>query len=157
MLTTAEIAALRTAIFAETDPAVVEARAGATRHDAFIDTWLNGASTSDAWRNDLSAKALVEETNINKFDTLTAGKRDAWRLILEYSPIDFTRQKNRNAVVDVWGAADSVALLTACTRKATRAENILGGTSVTTNTITALRLNWMGTVSREEVGRILNG
>lgn len=156
MLTSTQKATIRTAIFAETDPAVVAAREGETRHDAFIDEWLNANSTQDAWVTAADKRTLFEAMTVAKFDTLTAGKRDAWVLMLDNAPVDFSRNKNRNAVDDIW-AADAAGVLANLVRKATRAEQILGGTSATNSTVTAWKLNWTGTVSRTEVGEILNG
>jgi hypothetical protein len=156
MLTSAQMTTIRAAIFASTDQAVIDARAGATRHDAFIETWLNGDSAQDAWMTSVDKKALFEAMDVSKFDTVAAGKRDAWRLLLDFAPIDFTRNKSRKAVEDVWGA-DATAILTAVVRKATRAEQALGGTDATSSTVTAWKLNWFGMVSRSEVGTILNG
>lgn len=142
------------AIRAATAPAVVTALA--IRDDVTITAWLNDVSSQDAWVTNATGNALFENTNITKFDNLTAGKRDAWRLMLDFAPIDFARVKFRNVVVDVWGATDSVVVLQACTRKATRAENFLGGVSETTNTVTALDLSWAGSLSVNEVSRALN-
>ena len=99
---------------------------------------------------------LFEAGDVTKFDGLSAGKRDSWKLLLEFAPIDFARNKMRKAVTDIWGNTDSVAVLQACTRKATNAEKYLGGNSATENTVTALKLNWTGTISYSEIGEILN-
>jgi hypothetical protein len=156
MLTSAQMATVRAAIFASTDQAVIDAREGATRHDAFIETWLNTDSAQDAWMTLVDKRALFEATDVAKFDNATAGKRDAWKLMLDNTPIDFTRNKNRKAVDDVWGA-DAAGVLVSFVRKATRAEEMLGGTDATNSTVTAWKLNWSGMVSRSEVGVILNG
>jgi len=156
MLTTEQMATVRAAIFASTDQEVIDARAGATRHDAFIEEWLNGASTQDAWMTSVDKRALFEAMDVTKFDTVAAGKRDAWKLLMDNAPIDFTRNKARKAVDDVWGA-DAAAVCAGLVRKATRAEQALGGTDATTATVTAWKLNWSGSVSRSEVGTILNG
>lgn len=149
-------ATIRAAIFASVDQAVIDAREGATRHDAFIETWLNGDSAQDAWMTSVDKRGLFEATDIVKFDTISAGKRDSWKLLLDNAPIDFTRNKSRKAVDDVWGA-DAPGVLAGLVRKATRAEEILGGTDATNSTVTAWKLNWSGLVTRAEVGDILNG
>lgn len=43
-----------------------------------------------------------------------------------------------------------------CVRKATNGENYLGGTSATTNTVTALKLNFSGYIPIQEVSESLN-
>jgi hypothetical protein len=99
---------------------------------------------------------LFDAMDVTKFDGLSAGKRDAWRLMLDFAPIDFTKIKTRKGVQDVWGDTDSVAVLQACRRKATVAEVTLGGETKTTNTVSALKLNWEGTLSYTDVGIALN-
>ena len=62
----------------------------------------------------------------------------------------------RKAVEDVWGTADSVAVLQNCTRKATQAEVYEGGIVVTQNTVSATKLNWSGTLSTDDISDVLN-
>jgi hypothetical protein len=155
MLTNAQKTALATALRAETDPSVVAALA--IRDDVALTAWCNAASATDAWKFAALRRDLFEATNVAKFDNLTAGKRDAWKLMMDNSPVDFTRQPMRNSVVDVWGAADAVAVLQACTEKATHAEAYLGGTSRTTNTVVAISRSFSGAVSLTEVSQALNG
>ena len=150
MMTEALAAALR----AETDAGVVAMMA--IRNDVGLAEWCNAASAVDAWQSAMTNRLLFEAGDVTKFDGLSAGKRDSWKLLLEFAPIDFARNKMRSAVKDIWGNTDSVAVLQACTRKATNAENYLGGTSVTENTVTALKLKWTGTLHYNEVSEILN-
>ena len=153
-LTTAQETALAAHIRANQDAAVVAALA--IRNDVELARLYNLASASDAWKVAMSGRDLFEATDVTKFDGLTAGKRDAWRLLLNFAPVDMTRQKNRKAAQDVWGNSDSVAVLQACIRKATVAEAALGGNSATTNTVSALKLNWEGTLSTDDVSYALN-
>lgn len=153
-LTTAQQQTLATALRAETDAGVVAALA--IRNDVALTTWCNSLSSVDAWHNAMGKQDLFEAMDITKFDGLTAGKRDAWRLLLEFAPIDFTRQKLRKAVQDAWGNTDSVAVLQDCRRKATRGEAYLGGNDATTNTVTAKKLNYTGSVSLDDVSNALN-
>jgi hypothetical protein len=152
MLTAAQETTLAAAIKANADCAAWLP----TRVDSEIAAYYNAASTTDAWVSSMDGTDLFEATDVTKFDGLTAGKRDAWRLMLDFAPIDATRQKQRKAIQDVWGNTDSVAVLQACTRKATKAEVALGGNSATTNTVAALKLNWEGTLSVDDVSRALN-
>ena len=148
-------AQLGTALRAETDPGVVAAIAA--RNDSYVTNWCNGLSATDAWLSSATDRDLFEATDVTKFDGLAAGKREAQSRMERFSPLDFTRQKMRKALQDIWGNADSVAVLQALRRKATRAEVYLGGNQATTNTVTALKLNFEGSVSAEDVGRALNG
>lgn len=145
---------LATALRAETNQACVDALV--IRNDVAMAEWVNSASSQDAWNPAMTGKLLFEASDISKFDNLTAGKRDAWRMMLDFQPIDFARNKMRKAVVDTWGQTDSVAVLQACTRKATNGEKYLGGTSATENTVTALKLKWTGTLSHSEISDVLN-
>lgn len=154
MLTDAQKQTLAAALRAETNAGVVAALA--IRNDVFLADWCNASSASDAWQPAMTSRLLFEATDVAKFDNLTAGKRDAWKLMLEFAPIDFARNKMRKAVTDTWGATDSVSVLGACVRKATNAENYLGGTSATVNTVTALKLNWSGVVFLNDVSGALN-
>lgn len=154
MLTTAQETTLATALKAETNADVVAAMAA--RNDTFLAEWCNGLSATDAWNMRMTSQALFEDSDITKFDGLSAGKRDAWRMMLDFGPIDCTRQKNRKAIQDVWGNTDSIPILQDCRRKATRAEIYLGGSSATTNTVTALKLNWEGRIDVYELSVALN-
>lgn len=154
MLTSSQQTVLAAHIKANTNPTVVDALA--IRNDQAIAEYYNGNSNTSAWISSLSNNDLFQSCDITKFDSLTAGKRDSWRMMLDFSPINFTKAKNRKAVQDIWGNTDSVAILTDCTRKATRAEEVFGGESATTNTVTALKLNWEGTLSTNDVSYALN-
>lgn len=158
-LTPAQLPILAAALIAETNAGVVAALAA--RDDTALTAWCNNDSNADAWQSDMTALMLFEDgTDVTKFDGLTAGKRAAWDLMLRFAPIDFGKQKNRKAAQDVWGNADSVAVLQGCRRKATRAElyltpNVVGN-QATTNTVTGLKLNWSGSVSLNDVSNALN-
>ena len=123
------------------------------RDNVLIADWLNTASTDDAWHEGIVARSLFQASDITKFDGLTGGKRDAWRLMLDFTPHDMRINANRKAVLDVWGATDAPAVLTKCLRKATRGEVILGGTTKTTGTISGLDLNFVGFISVDDVSK----
>lgn len=154
MMTETKKQALAAALRAETDAGVVAMMA--IRNDVGLAEWCNAASAVDAWQPAMTNRLLFEAGDVTKFDGLSAGKRDSWKLLLEFAPIDFARNKMRKAVTDIWGNTDSVAVLQACTRKATNAENYLGGNSATENTVTAIKLNWTGTLSHSEISDMLN-
>lgn len=154
MLTPAQETTLITALRAETNQAVVDALA--IGNVTYLVEWCNGLSSADAWNSQMTAQALFEDSDITKFDGLSAGKRDAWRMMLDFAPIDFSKIKNRRAIQDVWGDTDSIPILQDCRRKATRGEVYLGGNSVTTNTVTALKLNREVYLSIDDIANAIN-
>ena len=135
MLTDTQKQTLANALRAETNQTVVDALA--IRNDVALAEWTNANSTADAWNNKHGCALAVQTMDITKYDNLTAGKRDAWRCMLTTRRTTWPRTRIRKAALDVWGATDSVAVLQSCVRKATNGENYLGGTSATTNTVTA--------------------
>ncbi|MFO1404655.1 MAG: hypothetical protein U1E96_08740 [Azonexus sp.] len=144
------------AVAAETDAGLVACRS--VRNDVCIQAFYNTATTTKAWRESMPAKDVFEAMNITNFDAVTAGKRDAWRLLLDFAPLDFSRSKIRKAVSDVWAvAADRDALLNAATENASRFELVFGGTSATEGSVTALKRSVLGPVSLDEVSMSLNG
>ncbi len=149
MLKDAQLTTLAAAIAAETDQTFVGFRT--TGNNTEITNWYNAASTTDAWMYHAERSTLFEATDVTKFDGLTAGKRDAWRLLMDNTPIDMGRNANRKAVQDIWGNTDSVAVLQALREKATRAQVLFGGTSKTTNTVTALDRAFTGLLSIDDV------
>ena len=154
MLTDAQMQTLATALRGEQNAAVIAAMV--IRDDVTLTSWVNAASATSAWNTTMSKRDLFEATDVTKFDGLTAGKREAWRLMLDNSPIDMSRQKMRKAVQDSWGNADSIAVLQACTRFATNGEVYLGSSDQVTNTVTAKKLNFAGTISLTDVSQSLN-
>ena len=153
-MTEEQLVLLAAGIRAETNQTCVDALA--IRNDVAMTEWINGNSAQDAWNPSMSSGLLFEATNVAKFDGLTAGKRDAWRLMLDFAPVDMSRNKVRKAVVDAWGNADSVAVLASCTRKATNGEKYLGGNSATENTVTAWKLAVPGNIGMNEISTALN-
>lgn len=160
-LTNQQIAALRVAINAETDPQVVQWRSPAARDDGSLRTWLNQPSATQAWGESVAAKTLDEGADYSTFDSIAAGKRDAWAIFLQYAPRDMSKNKNRKVVTDVWGnataASTAEAILQAATQPATHAEAYLGGAAAATGTVSAIKRTWVGVVTLDDVATILNG
>lgn len=154
MLTQSQLTTLAAALRAETNQGVIDAVA--IGNITYLVEWCAEASATDAWNTVVEKSTLFEATNISKYDNLTAGKRDAWQLVIDNAPINGSRNKMRSAVVDIWGIGDSVAILQDMRRKATRGEAYLGGTSTTTNTVTALKLNYVGSLSIDDIATALN-
>lgn len=153
-MTPAQLVTLKAALLAETDSGVVAALA--IRNDVALTEWCNTASTTDAWSSNVSDKDIFEACDVTKFDSLTAGKRESQTRLERYAPIDFTKQKMRKAIQDIWGNTDSIPILQAFTRKATNGELYFGGTVVTTNTVSATKLNVPGQISMNDVSNALN-
>lgn len=155
MMNDAEMQTLAAAIRAESDAGVVAALA--VRNDTYLTQWCNSPSATLCWNNAMDKRALFEATNVTKYDNIAqAGKREVWRLMLDNAPIDFSRNKMRGAVVDVWGASDAVAILKDCRRNATHGELYMGSTDVTENTVTAKKLTRPGYISLDDVSNSLN-
>lgn len=155
-LSNARLTLVKNYIFASVDPDVIAARTEATRNDGFLWNWLNSPSAVVAWAENVGARTLFEAMDVTKFDGLTAGKRDAWRMMLDFAPLDFGTLKNRKAIQDQWGNADSVVILQAVTRFATHFEVAIGGNDATTNTVTAKKLTLTGPISLDDVSTALN-
>lgn len=155
MLTGPQLATLKAAILAETNPEFVVYRDGGNA--GLMAVYLNAPAspTELAWNPEAARRDLDEQANYATFDGLTAGKRDAWSLFLAGFPRDMRRNKNRGAITDVWGTATSGAsldIMNAATRAITRAEKILGGVATkTTGSVTALDLAWIGPLAPADV------
>jgi len=83
-LTTAQLTTLKAAILAETATAFVTFRQqGAT--GAMAD-WINGTLQPNviAWKSSATATELDEGADYSAFDSVAAGKRDAWAMFLQY-------------------------------------------------------------------------
>ncbi len=161
-LTTAQKQTLAAHIRANLDPIVVAALAA--RNDVAITAYYNAPGATLAWRVAAPRELLFEETPIAQFDTLSAGKRDAWSLVLGMANVNATRNKVRKGIVDIWGnTATTTAILTdACTEFARLIETVLGGATVTEvvlspgTDVTALRRNFVGQALLADVSDALN-
>jgi hypothetical protein len=154
---TIDYAVLKAAIAAETDSAFVALRdSGQT---GALANWYNEPSTTDAWMVGASAMVLDEGADYAAFDSVVAGKRDAWKLFLTYAPRDMSKNKMRKVVTDVWGnaVAASVAesVLQGCLEKAKKGELVFGTTSATTGTVTGVKRNWVGSLTNDDIIKAL--
>jgi len=145
---------LATHIRANTDQAVIDALAAGNSN--LLADLYNLPTTTNAWQSAMTSIDLFEETDLTIFDALSAGKRDSWRLMLDFSPVDFTRTRFRKAVVDIWGSTNSIPILRECRRKATVAELVFGSTDATTNTVLGVKLNWEGMLDYQIISKVLN-
>ena len=159
-LTSAQMTTVAAFLRASVDPVVTAALA--VRNDIALTAWLNTAKpdpVTPAWKAACNRRDLFEAMDITKFDGLTAGKRDAWTVMMDQaasSALDLSRQALRKAVDDIWGATDSPTVLTALTESATRVEVAIGGTNATTRTVTALKRDFVGPVALYDVSFALN-
>jgi len=121
--------------------------------------YLNGTSATSAWREAVPAQNSDEAAVYTTYDSLLQGKRDSWQIFLMF-PRDFSKNKIRAWVTDVWGAATAASIsegiLQAGTEKATNAQVLLGGTTPNTGTVAALKRVWSGTVSQQDANYLVN-
>lgn len=110
-----------------------------------------------AWRTNMTRNDLFDAMNIAQFDALSAGKRDAWKLMLDQGSVDPSRNRIRAAVIDIWPAAQATNILTAMTENARRIEVLIGGAAVADGGVTALRRTFSGSISDAEVALALRG
>ena len=141
-------------IRANTNALVVAALA--VRDDQAIADWYNQTTSTKAWRPIVQKQELFDAMNLTTFDSVIAGKRDAWKIMLELAPLDFTKASNRKGVVDIFAAADATSLLTACTENALQVELVFGGDNKTSGSVTAIKRNYIGATEAGEVSHVLN-
>lgn len=159
MLTPEQIQTLKTFVAASVVPAIVAARTAGATYDLSLLLSAKATPTIKAWRAEVPAKDLDEGADYAAFDSVQAGKRDAWQMFLVYAPRDMSKQKVRKVVTDVWGNATggSIAesVLNGCTENANVAEVAIGGTTAATGTVSALRRDFVGSVSQSDCVLIL--
>ncbi len=165
-LTYAQLDKIKTGLLTDTDPRVIAALGNGAdigRDDTTLAVLCNEASGVDAWHEAVTALALFNATVPIKYDTLTDGKRasqDRMEKFAALAPLDQRVNKIRNVWPDIWGTTDSIPVLQALRRKATRAELYITpdvvGNRKTTNTVVGLDLDWTGTVDPSDLGRAFN-
>lgn len=141
-------------IRANTDAVVVAALAN--RNDQAIADWYNQSTSTKAWRDVVEKQELFDAMNLATFDSVSAGKRDAWKIMLDMAPLNFTKASNRKGVVDIFATADATAMLNACTENALQVELVFGGDSKTSGGVTAIKRNYIGATEAGEVSHVLN-
>jgi hypothetical protein len=133
--------------------------------------WLNGERVPavSAWRVNVPKQSLLENVTLSSFDTLTQGKRDAFRLMRDLSDIsalDASKGSVRNGFADIFavtGTFTDAAQLGkmmngACIENATRAQHALGFTTpAAVGGVTAIRRNWAELVSPNEASDLAQG
>ena len=160
-MTPAQKAALAAGIAAETDPEFVGYRTNG--QTTLMRDWLNKDATpaTKAWRSAVPVEDSDEATPWTVFDGLLQGKRESWVQAFLSRPRDYTKQPIRKWVTDTWGNAtvgsDAAAILTSAgLRNITRAEKILGGTTLaSTNSVSAIKLTWEGPLTDGDISAAL--
>ena len=151
MLTTAQRSTLLAAIKADATAGPIRAAGNVPG----LLAWCNAAKSPAvlAWAVAVQPQTSDEAATYTAYDSIVAGKRDSWALFLGF-PRDFSRNKVRAWIVDVWGSATagSIAesILNAGTENASNAQVVLGGTSKTTGTVTATDRTFPGLVEYGE-------
>ena len=156
-LTNTQQLQLANGLKSETTPPVVAALL--IRDDVTLTTFCNAVTTTPVWNESQDSKALVDAAPLTLYDGLTQGKRDEWRLLLDYNTsMDMRFAAKRNVIVDAWGTASrSVPILQAGLRMATHCELYFGVASVaTTNTVSGSLLNLPGQVGQVDLSAALN-
>lgn len=112
---------------------------------------LNGPSNQQAWKVKVLAADVFSSLTISTYDNLTAGKRDAFSLLLrmaEAGLLDVTKTPIRNGLADIFavtgGYSDATQLAKmlngACIEFATHAEVLYGFTTpAAVGGVTAIR------------------
>ena len=157
-MTPAQLATLKAAILA--DPALAAISSGAATDYPAIADALNAPSNPvvKGWITNVPASDSDDAPDMSTFDALAAGKRDSWALFLGQDGRDFTRNKVRKWVTDIWGnstaGSNAEAILQAGTVIATRAEVAIGGVTKTTGTVSGLVRICTGQVTVQDVNQM---
>jgi hypothetical protein len=159
MLTPAQSATLKTYILSQPDLSNKTSGTGTDYGEIARLLNLNATPDTLAWIESVSPQDSDDAPDYSTFDSIAAGKRESWGFFLAFSR-DFTRNKTRKWITDVWGNAtagsNAEAILLAGTEKTSRAEVAIGGTSKTTGTVTALDRGFVGDVTLNEIAAMFN-
>jgi len=157
-MTPAQQATLRAAILA--DPILGPLTSGPGTDIQAVAAALNADASPvvKAWITAVPQADMDDAPDYAAFDNIVAGKRDSWGFLLARER-DFTRNKVRKWITDIWGNAtansNAEAILKAGTENASRAEVILGGATKTTGTVSGLERVWIGELGNADIVDIL--
>jgi hypothetical protein len=155
-LTQAQKATLKAYI--QADP-VLGPKAIALDYDAIANA-LNAQAPGPvkAWLTSVTPEMMDDAPDYTAFDAISAGKRDSWAFLIARNR-DFTRNKTRKWITDIWGNAtagsNAEAILLTGTVNCTLAESVIGGPTKTTNNVSAIDRGFIGTISVFDIGPIL--
>lgn len=161
-LNNARLDLLKAAILAETDAEFVGYRTNG--QTTLMAAWFNleKSPAVQVWRTSVPPEDSDEATPWTAFDAIAlAGKRDSYLHAFMRYPRDYSRNSVRKWITDVWGNATvgsnaETILRGAGLRNATRGEVVLGGSNqVSTNTVSAVRLTFVGNISDVDISAAL--
>lgn len=159
-LTDVQLSNLKTYILSQPDLAAIASGAATDYNSVANMLNANASPTVLAWLTAVPAADSDDAVDYSTYDSLVAGKRDSWSLFLRRDVRDFTRNKVRKWITDVFGNAtagsNAEAVLLAGTEKASRAEAHFGGATKTTGTVSAIERVWIGDVTVQEVNRAMS-
>ena len=161
MLTTAQLATLKSAIIAHPTAGPIRTAGDS----ASLLAWCNGPSSTLAWDTAATSGDIFDSLTISSFDNLSAGKRDALRLMMDQRTIDASKASIRTGFADIFavtgGYTDSGQLAKmvngALTEFATRAQNVIGGTTpAALGGVSALKRTWSEQVTQDDANKLVN-
>lgn len=154
-LTPQQTTALKVAILA--DPTLAPLSGGATVDFVGLQTALNAPTATSAWGIEVPVLTVEEAPAYVSFDSILAGKRDSWVIFLR-NPRNFSKNKVRAWVVDIWGNAtagsNAEAVLISAIEFATKAQTLIGGNTKSTGTVSALDRSFTDDVTLDEVRKM---
>lgn len=158
MLTRAQLVTLKAAVVANATANALFVAGDTPTLTAFV----NAATATDAWRESVPATDMVAALKFATYDGIVGGKRDAFRLMLDFGPVDATRAALRKGIEDIFTVTgtytDSTqmgAMFAACTEKATWAQVALGSTTpAAIGGVTAIKRNYAGLVTQDEISKL---
>lgn len=159
-MTPAQLAALKAYVLSV--PALAAMTSGPGTDYGAIAAALSAPASpvTKAWLTQVTPDQMDDAPDYSTFDSIVAGKRDSWGFLIARNR-DFTRNKTRKWVTDIWGNAtagsNSESILQAGTENAKVAEVAIGGNSKTTGTVTALARDFIGSVSINDVADMFRG
>ena len=128
-----------------------------------LTVYVNAPTAQDAWRVSVPAADMVSALKFATYDGIIAGKRDAFRLMLEFGPADASKASVRSGLADIFATGGSYTdtaqlgkmLTEACVEKALWAETKLGFTTpAAVGGVTAIKRTFVGTVSIDELSAL---
>lgn len=169
-LNSTQLAALKAAILADTDPAVIAARA--IRNDNELARLYNLPSTFVVWRSsiqtsDIGRCTIGQAQGIYvAIDNMTALNQDRLRLFVQINPTSFVATADLDALLNGifsgtlggGGQPTRDALHALLRRFATKAENVqgVGGKSGAGSDASPGNLAWEGAITYADVGVAMN-
>lgn len=161
-MTPEQLTTLKAAILSGTDAEFVGYRTNG--QTTLMAAWFNveASPAVKAWRSSVPPEDSDEATPWANFDSIAqAGKRDSYLHAFMRYPRNYARNAVRKWITDVWGNATAgsnaeTILVGAGQRNITRGETVLGGnTQASTNSVSALKLAWEGSVSDVDISAAL--